>query len=664
MNFWRFQEIDPTKYYSLEGDYNISLIGLSLLISTLTAFTLLVVLDRIWKTNNDSAIRLWRLFGSMIFGLGVWAMHFTGMLAFILPVNMSYNVAITVLSVFPPMIGAFFTLKILSNQQFSFMEIQVSGFLIALGIGAMHFMGMEAMRFDALLIYNPMLFIASILCAHLLAVIAIYFIAFTHHTRARPLLAKLFSASIMGLAIASMHYIAMAAASFYVEDGTLLADQNAHSHVLTFALSITAVVFIIVVTTILSSILDHRLQTTELMLQASETQQRDIVEHLADGLIIIDQHGNIDSINSMGSKMFGCTSQPLQQNICQLMPSVDLTQLLSQCLESKEIGQTIVTEGVNSNAQHFPIEVSCSAMSMQIDNQTLFNCVIRDISHRVQLEQKLRQAQKLESIGQLAAGIAHEINTPTQYVSDNTTFIKNAAQTCLSIVAASQAMIEATDETSRQAKLKAVQTLIEEGDIDFITSEIPLAIDQSMEGLQRITKIVGAMKSFSHSSDSSMQNVDIAEAIESTVIVARSEWRYVAELTLALDKDLPIITCLRDELNQVILNFIVNAAHAIEDKIGRNNGLQGLIEIKTALDGDYAVISISDDGCGMSQEVQKRIFDPFFTTKAVGKGTGQGLSLAYNVIVETHGGQIKVDSVEGKGTTFHIYIPIKPPQET
>lgn len=664
MNFWRFNPADPTQYFLLSGEYNFVLVWLSILISILTSFTFLIVLNRTWQTRSCSVIKLWRMFGCIIFGLGVWAMHFTAMLAFLLPVQMSFNIVITMLSVIPPMIGAFYSLKILTSQRFSFFDIQVSALCIALGIGFMHFMGMEAMQFEAKLVYDPWLFFASIGSAHILAVLANIFVAITYRTKKKQLLTKLVSASFMGFAIASMHFIAMASASFHVADGTLLVDDHNHEHVLTLALSITAIVFIIVITTILSSLLDHRLQATELMLQESVTRQRDIVEHLADGLIIIDQEGNIDSVNSMGNKMFKYESATLEgRGISTLMPNVALSELLNQCLSNPERSQTRVTEGIKRNGQHFPIEVSCSTMSTSIDRLHFFNCVIRDISQRVQLEQKLRQAQKLESIGQLAAGIAHEINTPTQYVSDNTSFIKNAAQTCVSIVTASKEAIEANDEQTKQQKLALVQQLIEDGDIDFITEEIPLAIDQSMEGLQRITKIVGAMKSFSHSSDNSMQQVDIAEAIESTVIVARSEWRYVAQLTLSTDKTLPMVSCLRDEINQVILNCIVNSAHAIAERFEASDDKLGLINISTSQHNDNIVISIKDNGCGMSPAVQKRIFDPFFTTKGVGKGTGQGLSLAYNVIVETHKGQIKVDSTEGEGTTLHIYLPISPTEQ-
>lgn len=664
MEFWRFKTIDLNNYILLKGEYNYFLVGLSVLVSAFAAYALLVILERIWHTRAASTNQLWRIFGSVVFGLGVWAMHFTAMLAFMLPqYDMAYDIPVTVLSVVPPMLGVYRASGILAKQQFSFVNMQLSALSLALGIGAMHFLGMEAMLVDALITYDFVLFITSIGCVHILALIAIYLIVYIHKIDADELPPKLICAFIMGLSIASMHYVAMAAVHFYADSNTLLiAHHQNNNNMVFFGLMITTVAFIIVATTILGTIVDHRMQATELLLQASVTREKDIVEHLADGLIILDQDGNIDSINSMGLKMFGYENKSLDGcPIMQLMPSLDFQHLSAQGTDTQNLAQTFVLEGVRCGQQHFPVEVNFSAMSMQILDKKLFNCVIRDISQRVELEEQLRQAQKLESIGQLAAGIAHEINTPTQYVSDNTTFLKNASQTCLSIVEAAQKLLNSSSDDERQKNSEILRSLIDEGDIEFICEEMPLAIEQSLEGLQRITKIVGAMKSFSHSSDDTMQKVDIKEAIESTIIVARSEWRYVAELETTFDESLPLVTCLRDGLNQVILNFIVNAAHAIEARYGKTENHNGLITVATTQKQDNIVILIGDNGIGMSKEIQKRIFDPFFTTKGVGKGTGQGLSLAYTVIVETHKGKILIDSTPNIGTTFKIILPINQP---
>ena len=301
-------------------------------------------------------------------------------------------------------------------------------------------------------------------------------------------------------------------------------------------------------------------------------------------------------------------------------------------------------------------------MTVVVQNMHLFNVVIRDITQRLMLEDQLRQAQKMESIGQLAAGIAHEINTPTQYVSDNIFFLKGASETGISVMKTVHALLNSKDEAEQAVIRAELEALMKGEDIEFLIDEMPVAFDQSVEGLQRIAKIVGAMKSFSHSGDEKMHKVDLKEAISSTITVARGEWRYVADLEAEFSEDVPLVTCSRDEVNQVVLNFIVNAAHAVEEKFGRERMEKGLIQVRVYPADDTVVIEITDNGTGMSKEVCKRIFEPFFTTKPPGKGTGQGLSLAYAVIIEKHKGQILVNSEIGLGTTFKIVLPVEHPQ--
>lgn len=307
----------------------------------------------------------------------------------------------------------------------------------------------------------------------------------------------------------------------------------------------------------------------------------------------------------------------------------------------------------------FPIEAHFSKMTLVIDFQVMFSCVMRDITERLLLEKQLNQAQKLESIGQLAAGIAHEINTPTQYVIDNTSFLESSFTGIAPVIRQCQALIACNDGELKTSELEQLQALIEQADVDFLLEEIPMALSQSLEGLHRISTIVKAMKSFSHPSKGEMQLTSLAEAIDTTITVARNEWRYIAELTTHFDENIPKINCVRDELNQVFLNIIVNAAHAIEEKAKTRDSYKGEIKISTYQNDKFVIIEICDNGAGMTEEVQARIFDPFYTTKDVGKGTGQGLSLAYSVIVERHQGKIDVNSILGEGSTFIISLPIR-----
>lgn len=293
--------------------------------------------------------------------------------------------------------------------------------------------------------------------------------------------------------------------------------------------------------------------------------------------------------------------------------------------------------------------------------------VTRDITHvkraeeeRKELEVRLQLAQRLEAIGSLAAGVAHEINTPTQFVSDNVSFLGDAfsdlsglLQECLGFVEKSKGIQELDSDRAR------ILDKIEKVDLDFLVEEIPQTIEQSGNGLRQIAKIVASMKEFSYPSSPEKSKVDLNHAIENTLNVSRNAWKGVAEIDLDLDEQLPEVDCLVDEMNQVMLNLIVNASQAIEATESR----QGRIKIKTTSSEDSVFIEVSDTGTGMGEDVKARIFEPFFTTKEVGKGTGQGLAMARNVVVKTHQGTIDCKSELGRGTVFRITLPIEAPHK-
>ncbi len=272
---------------------------------------------------------------------------------------------------------------------------------------------------------------------------------------------------------------------------------------------------------------------------------------------------------------------------------------------------------------------------------------------------QLLHAQKMESIGQLAAGIAHEINTPIQFVGDNTRFQQNAFTDLSSLLQNYERLRNAAMEGTVTAELLAeVKAAVEKADLEYVFEEIPKAIEQSLEGVERVATIVRSMKEFSHPGGNDKQPADLNKAIESTITVSRNEWKYVAEMNLELDSALPPVPCLLGDFNQVVLNIIVNAAHAITDVVGKDSGEKGAITVSTRQDGDWAEICISDTGAGMAAGVCAKVFEPFFTTKEVGKGTGQGLTIARSVVVQKHGGTIDIESRVGKGTTFTIRLPI------
>ena len=270
---------------------------------------------------------------------------------------------------------------------------------------------------------------------------------------------------------------------------------------------------------------------------------------------------------------------------------------------------------------------------------------------------QLAKEQKLESIGQLAAGMAHEINTPIQYVGDNFRFISDSFLQIDRVLAQYELLLKVARQDKSFSHLASeIDATIAEADLHYLREEIPQAIRQCNEGIERVAHIVKAMKEFSHPGSHRMKPVDLNYAIESTLVVCRHEWKYVAEAVTDLDPALPPVRCLAGELKQVILNLVINAAHAVAEA-KKADGL-GRICVSTRQNGELVEIRVEDNGAGISEAIQSRIFDPFFTTKEMGKGTGQGLAIARNVIVKKHGGTLSFQTKPGAGTTFIIQLPM------
>lgn len=284
-----------------------------------------------------------------------------------------------------------------------------------------------------------------------------------------------------------------------------------------------------------------------------------------------------------------------------------------------------------------------------------------DVTERMVLEAQLRQAHKLEAIGQLASGIAHEINTPTQFVTNNTTFLKeswSAVDLLLQLAEMLQKELAETGSISETTRGNLARTL-QQSDLEYLRAEVPTAIEQSLEGLQRVANIVRAMKEFSHPGSKGKTPIDINHAIETTIAVAKNEWKYVAKVVTNFADNLPLVPCIPGEFNQVILNLLVNAAQAIASVPGDHTQDKGTITISTRCSGNAVQISIQDTGVGIPEKIRNRVFEPFFTTKPPGKGTGQGLSLAHSSIVKRGMGKIWFESEVGVGTTFFIQIPLE-----
>ena len=292
--------------------------------------------------------------------------------------------------------------------------------------------------------------------------------------------------------------------------------------------------------------------------------------------------------------------------------------------------------------------------------------ITRDITSRKKLEveraniqSQLLQAEKLASVGQLAAGIAHEINTPTQYIGDNIHFLKESFEDLNIMIEKYEALTDAVKNGKvTDSLLKEIKDTAEKIDLEYITEEIPSAVDQSLAGTKQISRIVLAMRDFSHPGSKDKEPFDINKAILSVITVSRNEWKSFAEVVTELSPDLPLVPCIGGECNQVFLNMIINASHAIKDLPEDGSAVKGTITISTRTEGEYAEVHIRDTGTGIPKESRSKIFDPFYTTKEVGKGTGQGLAIAYSLITEKHGGSITFETEMGKGTEFVIRLPL------
>lgn len=362
-----------------------------------------------------------------------------------------------------------------------------------------------------------------------------------------------------------------------------------------------------------------------------------------------EQASGVDPATAIGASIESVPSPCLQQP--QLMEAVQ------RCLADG--GRQHLTRVPYETLEDQPryMDVAVTPVTDAHDEQTGALLAAADVTDRLSLERQLTEAQKLESVGQLAAGIAHEINTPTQFVGDNTRFLRDACDDLQPLFDSHERLLAAAETGSiPEDVINNARNIISQSDINYLREEIPSAIGQTLDGIERVTSIVRAMKEFSHPGSGSKEPTDLNRALQSTTTVARNEWKYAADLKLELDQDLPPVPCLAGELNQAFLNIIVNAAHAIEEATDGQE--MGVITIATSFDQDWAEVRISDTGSGIPDDIRARIFDPFFTTKHVGRGTGQGLAIARSVIVDRHGGALDVQSEPGIGTTFTIRLPI------
>ena len=406
-------------------------------------------------------------------------------------------------------------------------------------------------------------------------------------------------------------------------------------------------------------------RTAELL--KSEERFRLIAENAADLIAVVDTAGRRIYNSPSYQKILGFSPQELSRTSAfeQIHPE-DRPKVMAAAQTTIETGAGQVLDYRMQHRDGSWRVLESHGTPIRNARGEIENLVIvgRDVTERKlaeqerqQMEIQLRHAQKLESIGQLAAGIAHEINTPTQYIGDNTRFVQDSFRDLNQLLGVNARLLQAVKQGAVNPELIAeVEAAAKAADVEYLSVEIPKAIEESLQGVNRVSKIVRAMKEFSHPGTGVKTSIDLNHAIESTLTVCASEWKYVAEVVTEFDASLPPVPCLPGEFNQVILNIVVNASHAIADVAPK--GGKGKITLSTRRVDEWAEIRIRDTGGGIPENIRDRIFDPFFTTKPVGKGTGQGLAIARSVIVDKHGGTLAFETEISSGTTFIIRLPL------
>lgn len=574
----------------MHGTYNVLFVLLSLVIATLASYTALDLAGLISHLEKPKLRHAWLAAGATAMGIGIWSMHFVGMLAFSLPVPLGYDFSITLASLAIAILVSYFALQVVTRERLSPVRLMAGGVLMGFGIAGMHYTGMAAMRMQPGIRYDPTLFIASVLIAIVASGIAL---SIAHALRAvgrRHLITKrIVAAAVMGGAITGMHYTGMAAAHF-APDAICGAAHGINAQWL--ATTIAMFTLGILTVTLMVSRFDARATFLRGMADTLEEQVRSRTSELEAALREYER----------------------------------ITEML-------ELARRDMAREIEQRKQ------AQRRLEQEKEEQ-------RKLIH--QLEEahiQLLQSEKLASIGQLAAGVAHEINNPIGFVHANLNTLKTWVQSLLHVISAHERTVDKLDGQTR-ADLAATG---QSADLDYVRGDILTLIDESLDGSMRVRRIVQDLRDFSRPGSEAWEFADLHAGLESTLNVVHNEIKYKATVVRAYG-ELPPVECIPSQLNQVFMNLLVNAAQAIPER--------GVITIRTSGGPDWVSVEISDDGIGMTPEVLGKIFDPFFTTKPVGHGTGLGLSVSHG-IVKRHQGRIDVVTHPGRGTTFAIALPVK-----
>ncbi|VBQ00224.1 histidine kinase [Burkholderia pseudomallei] len=572
----------------MHGTFNLPLVALSLAIATLASYTALDLSALITLLDQPRMRRAWLAGGAAAMGTGIWAMHFVGMLAFSLPIPLGYDFGHTFASLAIAVVVSYFALNALTRAALTRERLAIGGVLMGLGIAGMHYTGMSALRMQPAIAYDFTLFVASIAIG---ASTTALWIAhrLSNENEPRVLMKRIAAAGVMGLAITGMHYTGMAAAHFGAN-----AVCGAAGEISGAWLGATIALFTVTIlsATLVVSRFDARTAFLRGMTDALEELVAKRTSELEGAL-----------------RQYERTTHVLQRTRRKMEQEIDERKAAQARLEHEK------------------------------DEQR------RLIRRLEETHVQLLQSEKLASIGQLAAGVAHEINNPIGFVNANLNTLRSWVQGLLDVIAVQEALT-GTLAADARAPLAAVARDI---DLDYVRGDILALIDESIDGAMRVRRIVCDLRDFSRPSGDAWAFADLHASLESTLNVVHNELKYKADIVREYGV-LPLVECNAAQLSQVFMNLLVNAAQSI--------GTHGTITIRTTHDGDTVSISIADTGAGIPEDAIGRIFDPFFTTKPVGQGTGLGLSISHG-IVEHHGGRIDVESHVGRGSTLTVTLPVR-----
>ncbi len=709
--------------------YDLRLVMLSFIIVLIASYTALELAGRVKSTSGQMRVG-WLFGGAVAMGTGIWSMHFIAMLALNLPQPVTYELLTTLLSLFTVIISSGMALLLVSSSAFSWLKLLSGSVLMGLGIVSMHYIGMAGMQVSqAIIQYNPWLVglsVAIAICASLVAL----WLAFRLRDETMETLNwyKLGNALIMGMGISSMHYTGMAAASFIeVEELTTVVPNQLDSSLL--ASGIGTANLLILSLTLLSVLFDQRLaaqSAREEVLQESERHFRMLIREMPVGVLLLTPDLEIILSNQAAIDLLGIKN--LRSLELGLVLQEDGTPFLPETLPMQQVlatGQPVhnVTIGVNYALSQTRRWLLVNADPQLTTEGTVDRivCTFSDITPAKQAESALRysearerdkatqlslalqklkktqaqlvQTEKMFSLGQLVAGVAHEINNPVNFIYGNLAYASEYAHNLLELVRLYQQYYPNS--------IPEIQEQADTIELDFITEDLPKLMRSMKIGTERIRQIVLSLRNFSRYDEAETKLVDIHQGIDSTLLILGHRLKAMGdEARIEVIKDygdLPLVECYPGQLNQVFMNILSNGIDALEETKTKeqktrkektqlsyssdrqfpciwirtlrssdqypvpgkvDNGQPSLT--KCEQETDSILISIADNGSGMTDVIKKQLFDPFFTTKSVGKGTGLGLAISYQIIVEKHGGAIWCDSELGVGTEFWIKIPVQP----